>query len=74
VCHLRIRDGSAEVRRGRAPDRPDLVITTDLDMFVAIGLGEVESRHAIDAGRVHVDGSRSAERHCTAIFGLARRR
>jgi DNA-binding HxlR family transcriptional regulator len=62
VAHLRVEDGRVSVQPGPAPGEPDVVLTSDLDTFVAVGTGRIDPRQARADGRMRVDGEPDAVR------------
>jgi DNA-binding HxlR family transcriptional regulator len=57
--HVRVDDGEAEVVQGWAED-PELVLTSDLGTFVAIGIGQIHISEAMAEGRVRIKGDPGA--------------
>ena len=56
VLHFRIDDGVVEAKEGRAPQRPDLLVRTDLKTFMDVGLGRLDPMVALAEGRTVVEG------------------
>jgi DNA-binding HxlR family transcriptional regulator len=71
VVHITVDDGDMEVRRGPAPGRPDLRVTTDPETLFAIGLGRITPQDAAAAGKVDTDGDPDALARMVAILGPA---
>lgn len=59
IAYLRCERGRMTVHAGSA-DHPDVVMTTDVETFVDIGVGRLPPADAIASGRVHLDGSADA--------------
>ena len=71
VFHVRVDDGEVEARPGPAED-PAFVSKTDLDTFLAVGSGELDSADAIGDGRIEFDGDPEAAQRALAILSSKR--
>jgi DNA-binding HxlR family transcriptional regulator/putative sterol carrier protein len=69
VFHVVIDDSRLEAKQGPAPD-PQLVITTDVETFLAVGARQINPLDAVARGRAQVSGDRAAAVRCVEIFGL----
>lgn len=68
VLHFRIDDGAVEAKEGRAPARPDLVVKTDLQTFVDVGMGRLDPAKAVADERAWVEGDPDALRRALNIL------
>jgi DNA-binding HxlR family transcriptional regulator len=71
VFHVTADDGSIDARSGPAPHKPDLVIHTDLDTFVAIGGGQVAVDDPNVLERMQVEGDSAAAARCVRLLAPA---
>ena len=69
VFHVVIDDSRLEARQGPAPD-PQLVITTDVETFLAVGARQINPLDAVARGKAQVSGDPAAAVRCVEIFGL----
>lgn len=60
VLHFRIDDGTVEAKQGPSPRPADLVVKTDLQTFVDVGLGRLDPMEALSDGRTVVEGDSDA--------------
>jgi DNA-binding HxlR family transcriptional regulator len=67
IVTVTARAGSIDASSGAAVS-PDLVLKTDERTFAALGSGRVTPEHAVESGRLEVEGDPSAAERCAAIF------
>lgn len=65
--HARVDLGRAETGRGHATD-PDLVVTTDLDGFLALLSGRLSPTEAVAGGNVRLAGRQAALQRFVKMF------
>jgi DNA-binding HxlR family transcriptional regulator len=65
--HARVDDGHAHTSQGHASD-PALVVTTDLDSFIALLSQQLSPSRAVAAGRVRIEGEEAALERFVEIF------
>lgn len=68
IFHARIEDGELITASGPATD-PTMILETDGDTLIALGLGEIDARDAIREGRAQLTGSLSTLKTSLAVFG-----
>jgi DNA-binding HxlR family transcriptional regulator/putative sterol carrier protein len=68
VMHVRIDDGTIEVRHGEAAD-PACVVTTDLMTFLAVGSRRMSGPEAVERGLSTVEGDVEAVERSIEILG-----
>jgi DNA-binding HxlR family transcriptional regulator/putative sterol carrier protein len=68
VFHVRIDDGTIEVRAGEAAD-PACVVTTDLMTFLAVGSRRMSGPEAVERGLSTVEGDLEAVERSIEILG-----
>jgi DNA-binding HxlR family transcriptional regulator/putative sterol carrier protein len=71
IFHMIIDNGALTTAEGAAQD-PDLVFTTDLKTFLAIGAGQIGPIEAVAGGRAVISGDAAAAMRCLEIFGFNR--
>jgi DNA-binding HxlR family transcriptional regulator/putative sterol carrier protein len=69
VFHIDVDDGTMEARQGPA-SRPDLILETDLETFLAIGAHQLSPVEAVMTGRASVEGDLQAGFRVVEILGL----
>lgn len=69
VFHIQVEDGSSEPRYGAAW-KPDLIVTTDADTFLALVSGQLGLEEAAESERTEIQGDPDALARCREIFGL----
>lgn len=69
VFHIEVDDGTMEARQGAA-SRPDLILETDLETFLAIGAHQLSPIEAVVSGRARVEGDLEAGLRVVEILGL----
>jgi DNA-binding HxlR family transcriptional regulator len=67
---LHIHDGEATLRQGPAPLPVDAGLHTDMDTYLALGLGRERVRDAAREGRAEVSGDRAALERLLRTFRL----
>jgi DNA-binding HxlR family transcriptional regulator len=67
VFHVQVDDGFMKIFQGSA-SRPDLVITSDSDTWIAIGAGELPVPQAMADGKLRVQGEPEVIMRATRIF------
>jgi DNA-binding HxlR family transcriptional regulator/putative sterol carrier protein len=67
VFHARVDDGTLDVRAGPAAD-PAVIVTSDLQTLVAVGIGELTPEQAIETGKATVEGDLEAARRAASIL------
>ncbi len=65
--HARVEGGCARTSQGHASD-PALVVTTDLDSFIALLSQQLSASQAVATGRVQVEGEEAALERFVEIF------
>jgi len=65
--HARVDDGHAHTSQGHASD-PALVVTTDLDSFIALLSRQLPASQAVARGRVRIEGEEAALERFVEIF------
>jgi DNA-binding HxlR family transcriptional regulator len=68
VLHIRVAHGSAVARLGPPPDPADLVVRTDRDGFVALGLRRTGLRDLVRSGRATATGPRDVRARAERLF------
>jgi DNA-binding HxlR family transcriptional regulator/putative sterol carrier protein len=69
VFHIAVEDGAMQARQGPAA-RADLVVSTDVETFMAIGARQLGPMEAVATGRAQVEGSPEVALRCVEILGL----
>ncbi len=72
VFHAHVHDGRVESAHGPAWE-PALTVICDSDTFRELASGELSPEVALDAGRIVIDGDRSALRRFQKIFRMPER-
>ena len=72
VFHVRVEDGTSEPRYGAAW-RPDLVVTTGADAFLALVSGQLGLVEAVESEEIEVEGGPDVLARCGEILGLSAR-
>ncbi|MDX6382190.1 MAG: hypothetical protein QOI57_3214 [Rubrobacteraceae bacterium] len=70
VFHVRVEDGASEPRYGAAW-KPDLIVTTDADTFLALVSGHLEPEEAAELGGFEIEGNPEALSRCRKMFSLS---
>jgi DNA-binding HxlR family transcriptional regulator len=69
VIHVRVDDGRLETRRGPAPGGADLVVASDPQTFIDVGVGRLAVADAVAQGRGTIlSGSAEALQRCVEIL------
>lgn len=69
LFHIVVDDGTMQARQGPAT-RPDLILETDLETFLAIGAHQLNPVEAVVTGRARVEGDLEAGLRLVDILGL----
>lgn len=69
LFHIAVDDGTMEARQGPAT-RPDVILETDLETFLAIGARQLNPVEAVMTGRATVEGDLEAGLRMVDILGL----
>ena len=67
---VELAGGEVHARQGSASS-PDLVIQTDHQTFAALGMRRISPQHAIEHGKLSIDGDPAAAFRCAGIFQIA---
>jgi|SRR5947209_16435956 len=65
--NVRVDDGTIDVRQGAA-ETHDVLIRTDLDTLLAVGLGQLSAGDAVTSGRLSSSGDKRAIRRCLKLL------
>jgi DNA-binding HxlR family transcriptional regulator len=69
VIHVRVDDGRIDTRRGPAPGGADLVVESDAQTFVEVGVGRLAVADAVAQGRGTIlSGSAETLQRCVEIL------
>lgn len=69
---VHIHDGAMDVTEAPSPVSPDVVVRTDANTFIDLGLGGLPAKDAIAQGSLVLEGSPDAIRRYVKVFGVAR--
>jgi SCP-2 sterol transfer family len=72
VLWVRASAEGTELRLGRAPSRPDLVIACDPPTFGALATGQISPTAALREGRLEIEGDRKLLTRFFAVYRLPR--
>ena len=71
LFHVRVEEGEAEARQGRATD-PDLIVSGDTETLLSVAAGRLAPAEAVETGALQIEGDREALARCLAMLGASR--